>query len=183
MQEPEYRPMQRVKRHFFAMRNGVIADALRKAGSPFRFIFGLNLPQLIETRDMIGKDAALAEELWANTSTRESMLLAPMIMPVESFTKEDAYRWVAMVTSAEVADIFCHRLLRNCSFAPDLAVDLAAENRSDMERYCAGRLAINILNNDVACGKRVAKLLDGATGSMVISISRQLNDHLLLIQE
>ena len=33
--------MQIVKRHFFAMRNGIIADTLRRAGSPYHIIFGL----------------------------------------------------------------------------------------------------------------------------------------------
>ena len=46
--ETSFNEMQTVKRHFFALRNGVIADALRRAGSPFRIIFGLNLPQIAE---------------------------------------------------------------------------------------------------------------------------------------
>ncbi len=37
-----------IKQRLYAMRNGVIADSLRNAGSPYRSIFGLNLPQLTE---------------------------------------------------------------------------------------------------------------------------------------
>ena len=32
MDTPKYNPMQTVKREFFAMRNGIIADTYRKAG-------------------------------------------------------------------------------------------------------------------------------------------------------
>ena len=53
--EQHYGPMQTVKRRFFAMRNGVIADVLRKGGSPFRTIFGLNLPQIAEIAADTGK--------------------------------------------------------------------------------------------------------------------------------
>ncbi len=43
-----YSRMQEMKRAIYAMRNGVVADALRSARSPYRFIMGVNLPQLKE---------------------------------------------------------------------------------------------------------------------------------------
>ncbi|MDE6370251.1 MAG: hypothetical protein K2K92_02035, partial [Duncaniella sp.] len=83
---PEYSPIQTIKRRFFAMRNGVIADTLRKAGLPYRIIFGLNLPQIAEIAEETGADEALARQLWADTGTRESMMLAPMIFPLSSLS-------------------------------------------------------------------------------------------------
>ena len=68
--------MQTVKREFFAMRNGIIADTYRKAGTVFKIVFGLNLPQLVEIAGRTPHSRELAEALWANTTTRESMLLA-----------------------------------------------------------------------------------------------------------
>ena len=44
----QYNQMQIIKRRFFAMRNGIIADTLRKAGLDYRMIFGLNLPQITD---------------------------------------------------------------------------------------------------------------------------------------
>ncbi len=139
-----FNEMQTVKRHFFALRNGIVADTYRKAGSKFRIIFGLNLPQIVEISEMTPRSAALAEVLWRNTSTRESMLLAPMIYPREEFTKEQARRWVAEVPSAEVADILCHRLLRHMPFAAELAASFA-DSEVDMERYTSLRLMFNLV--------------------------------------
>lgn len=34
----EFNPMQRLKRRFFAMRNGALADQLRKGGVPHKII-------------------------------------------------------------------------------------------------------------------------------------------------
>lgn len=101
-----------VKRRMFAMRNGVIADVLRRNGSPYKIIFGLNLPQLDEMALELGKDKALAKELWQNNSTRESMLLAPMLMSVESVTIDEAIKLVGESPCCETTDILCHKLLR-----------------------------------------------------------------------
>ena len=95
--------MQTVKRRFFAMRNGVIADTLRSAGLPYKIIFGLNLPQIVEIAGDVPHKRELAEALWANNTTRESMLMAPMLIDPSSFSMEDARRWLDTVPTAEVA--------------------------------------------------------------------------------
>lgn len=155
MTEPTYSPMQTVKRRFFAMRNGIIADTLRKAGSPFRIIFGLNLPQIVDIASGIGTDSVLAEKLWANSTTRESMLLAPMIADRESFSESDALRWIEAVKTAEVADILCHRLLRHLPFAWDLALKLVDDN-SECKIYTGMRLVRNLLYSDPERAKSLA---------------------------
>lgn len=139
-----FNEMQTVKRQFFALRNGIVADTYRKAGSNFRIIFGLNLPQIVEIAEQTPHSAALADSLWHNTTTRESMLLAPMIYPREEFTQELARQWVAAVPSVEVADILCHRLLRHMPYAAALAASLA-DSDSDIERYTGLRLMFNLV--------------------------------------
>ncbi len=141
--EEGFNEMQTVKRRMYAMRNGVIADALRKGGSPFRVIFGLNLPQLVEIADGIGKDREMAVRLWNNNATRESMLLAPMLMPAGEFTEEEALKWGREVPATEVADILCHRLLRHLPYALDLSKKLIAD-ASPMAHYTGVRLMLNI---------------------------------------
>lgn len=61
-----------IRQQFYTFRNGIIADTLRKAGDPHRIIFGLNLPQITDIARLIGLDASLARELWADTSCREA---------------------------------------------------------------------------------------------------------------
>lgn len=45
---PEFNLMQTVKRRFFAMRNGALAEQMRSRGLTYRINFGLNLPQIKE---------------------------------------------------------------------------------------------------------------------------------------
>lgn len=168
MNAPSFNAMQTVKRRFFAMRNGIIADTLRKAGSPFRIIFGLNLPQIVEIANETGVSMQLAEDLWANNATRESMLIAPLIADKEAFTQADAERWIATIPAAEVADILCHKLLRYQSYAWELAEKIVADNttlkeladstptRAEWGHYTAVRLAFNLLSQDPARALAIA---------------------------
>ncbi|MGN1238657.1 MAG: DNA alkylation repair protein, partial [Muribaculaceae bacterium] len=94
-----------IKQQFFTYRNGILADRLRSAGDCHSVIFGLNLPQIADIAKMAGTDKTLAEQLWDNTTTRESRLIAPMIYPREQFCIAMAREWIESVENTEVADI------------------------------------------------------------------------------
>ena len=79
-----------IKSEFFALRNGEIADRLRRAGSPYKIIFGLQLSQLDAMAARLQKSTELADVLWQNTSTRESRLLAVLVYPLDSLTRQVA---------------------------------------------------------------------------------------------
>lgn len=139
--------MQEIKREMYAMRNGIIADALRKAGSPYRFIMGVNLPQLKEIALRHGIDAGLAAELRADTACRESQLLAPMMMPSDMIDAAGAEEWIRSSTSREATDILCHSLLRDKDYALSLAARCLADDETDDEvRYAGIRLLWNLVN-------------------------------------
>lgn len=141
--QTKYSPMQALKRAMFAMRNGVVADALRQGGSPFKIIFGVNLPQLAEIAARCGQSKEFACEVWANSTTRESMLIAPMLMPPEAFDRALALEWVSQVPCPEVADVLCLKLLRRTDYALSLAVDLSASD-VPLTRYTGLRLMCNL---------------------------------------
>lgn len=181
--ESSFNDMQSVKRNFFAMRNGVIADTLRRSGSPFKIIFGLNLPQISEIalRSPHGRD--LAERLWANATTRESMLIAPMLVEGEEFTVDDARRWIAEIPAEEVADVLCLKLLKKLPFASELADELAASDNA-MSRYTGLRLKFNILNSDVKDALRYAEsVLSVETDQRCRILATQLKDECLWLLE
>ena len=137
--------MRLVKQRMFALRNGVIADTLRKGGSGYKIIFGLNLPQLVEMAENFGADPELAEALHDNVSTRESLLLAPMLVDAEKFRFEDANRWIASSPDMEAVDILCHKLLRKLPYAVDLIATNLMPQKPALTRYAALRLCMNLL--------------------------------------
>ena len=136
-----------IKQQFFAYRNGMLADTLRKAGDPHKMIFGLNLPQIMQIAAETGKNKVLATALWTDEyGCRESRLLAPMLMPSQEFTIDEAMEWCSGVECVEVADVLCHRLLRGTDFAYKLAQLLCSDAKDAMEKYVALRLIANLLS-------------------------------------
>ena len=131
--------IQEVKHRCYAMRNGAVADTMRRLGAPYRVIFGVNLPQLKEIASDIQPDAALAAQLWATDSTRECVLIAPMIMPHDAFPIETARQWIATAPSTEAIDVLCLKLLGKMPYKAELADELLLSD-SELTRYASMRL-------------------------------------------
>jgi hypothetical protein len=171
---PEFNNMQTVKRRFYAMRNGALAAQMRNAGLNYSINFGLNLPQIKEiaaeqnTTLTSAELLQLACDLWKNNTTRESMLIAPMLYPADLMTEKVALQWMVQAPTTEVADNLCHSLLRKLPFAGTLparflnastatatdsnstiantnATTEGSNSATDMQRYTALRLWLNLL--------------------------------------
>lgn len=138
---PEFNEMQKVKRHFFALRNGIVADTLRKAGLPHRIIFGLSVVDLKTMSREIGVNPELSALLRANVSTRESRLLWPMIADVSQVDEDSALAMLSEVMSCEEADILCNALLRRCACSAAAAARLEAKaDATKLQRYAVMRM-------------------------------------------
>lgn len=118
-----------IKQRFFAFRNGMLADNLRRqCALPHKTIFGLLLPQIKEIAAECGKNEAMAARLWEE-DCRESRLLAILISTENPLAK------ITQLRSSEEADILCHTHLRHLPNAADLASSLG---------YLSARLARTI---------------------------------------
>ncbi len=177
-----YNDIQLIKREFFAMRNGIIADNMRRAGMPYKIIFGLNLPQLQEIAGAVGENREMAERLWENRTTRESMLLAPMIFPRAEMTRELARKWVGESMSVEVADMLCHKLLRHLPFALEFAEELSASDAM-MDRYASLRLLFNLLPSSKEIARKIAAAEISKAEQPVLSLARRLLDEVEFLDE
>ncbi|MDE6650301.1 MAG: DNA alkylation repair protein [Muribaculaceae bacterium] len=133
-----------IRKEFFAFRNGMIADTLRKGGLEQKYIFGLQLPQIKEIAiryrpDNNDEAYMLAQMLWDDKECREARLLACHIMPPEAMTKEEASKWANDASSREESDILAFRLFRHMPFASELAEETAA-NGSKLNEYTASAI-------------------------------------------
>lgn len=142
-----YNRMQEIKRRIYAMRNGVVADALRKGGSPYRFIMGVNYPQLREIAADFAGDCELAAALRADADCRESQIIAPMVMPAGTLDRAEARKWLTSLNSREATDALCHSLLRREPYTLKLAAECLAPDVEDEPTLYGGiRLAWNLVN-------------------------------------
>ena len=140
-----------LRKEFFAFRNGIVADKLRKAGDPHSMIMGCLLVDIIGITTRVRNDinnaeqlVAIANELWADTKSRECRLAAPMLYPAELMSLEMANAWCETVETVEIADNLCHKLLRNIQDADKVVRHLIAQDRPLM-KYTGYRLMLNLL--------------------------------------
>ncbi|MBD5217127.1 MAG: hypothetical protein HDS70_03020 [Bacteroidales bacterium] len=115
-------------KRFFALRNGVLADAVKKAGCPCPRVYGLNVPQIASIAREIGTDDVLARKLWTEKECRESRLLACYLFDADAMTHEEALRLAADVQSVEEADMLAFRLLKRMSHPERIAEALEDSN-------------------------------------------------------
>lgn len=204
-QLPEFNAMQRVKRRFFAMRNGDLAQQMTERGAKYRINFGLNLPQISEiARDFLpgGKEHTVCDDgftplptgfdmadfsrrLRDNTSTRESMLIAPMLFPVERLTHEEALGWARSVPTPEVADVLCLKLLRNYHDASRL-VEILSGDSEPLSRYVALRLALNLFQSGKLSPESLLPMVvaeESRKSQLTASLCRQLRDEIAFLTE
>ena len=175
--DPRFNEFQMLKRKFFALRNGILAERLRASGDMHRIIFGLTLAQVMDIARSMTPSTELAEKLWANDTTRESRLLAPMIWPCEDVSPEKALKIASEVMSTEEADVLCHRWLRKMPFAPEL-IDRIYASEDDLQRYIALRLALNLINTAREKAKRLAEIEKDAHTPYLKSLAIQILDEI-----
>lgn len=136
METTEPSLLKEIKKSFFTFRNGIVADTLRKAGMPYKMIFGLQIPQIAAiSREMLAsfgddpeKRGAVAEALWADRDVRESRILAPYIYDPEQISVDKALELAANIRTREEADMLAFRLFKRM---PDAQALLAAMEASD----------------------------------------------------
>ena len=136
--------LRNARHSFFAYRNGIVADALRKNGDPHTMIMGCQLTDIATIAAAITPSKEVAEAFWADSKHRECRLIAPMLYPTDEMTEHCAMQWAQSVECEEVADVLCHRLLRQLSFAQQMAEALLGST-SPLEKYTGARLLLNLL--------------------------------------
>lgn len=109
-----------IKKSFFAFRNGIVADTLRKAGMPYKVIFGLQIPQIAEIARSQSPSLSIAEQLWNDRDVRESRILATYLFPLDKINMEKAMELARDVQTQEEADMLAFRLFKRLTFADTL---------------------------------------------------------------
>jgi len=178
----EFNRFQQIKREFFAFRNGLLADTLRRGGSPFKIIFGLNLPQIKEVASHFQPDRELASLLWENRTTRESRLIAPMLYPVDEMDKATALSWINDISTSEVADVAVHSLLKRLPYSKDMIAELMA-SENVWKRYVALRIMWSFLGDDVDWIEVLVKQEISRKDNVTLRVAMQLLDEIEFLKE
>ena len=111
--------------------NGIVSTNMRQRGLDYKLNFGLSVQQIKDLAKRYQPDSELAETLWAD-NTRELKILATLLYPTDSFTKEKAGDWGVSIPNQEIREQVCANLLQNVTFAREIALEWAKSPVADV---------------------------------------------------
>lgn len=110
--------------------NGVISSSMRDKGMHYKLNFGVPLLEVKQIASRYHPDSELATALWKE-DIREFKLLAPLLQPVNQYTRDAALSWISEIPYPEIAEQCSRYLFSELPDAYPLAIYLF--NRSDLK--------------------------------------------------
>jgi 3-methyladenine DNA glycosylase AlkD len=120
--------------------------------------FGVPVPRLRAIAKEIGKDHALAAELW-RSGIHEARIIAPLIEDPARVSERQADRWVRQFYSWDICDLCCNNLLRKTPFAHDKALEWSAGEREFVRRAGYVMMAVLAVHDKAAADSVFAEYL------------------------
>ena len=126
-----------IKNDFFAFRNGIVADSLRKLYPAATMIYGLTVPQFVELSKKYPHDFELADALWKDGKSRESRIFSFYLFPVNEIREDYVVKMLIEVMSREEAELLAFKVLKNLPKAKDIYLTLSNQTFDNPNsQYC-----------------------------------------------
>jgi 3-methyladenine DNA glycosylase AlkD len=134
--------------------NGIVSDSMKQKGIHYKLNYGVSIPRLKEIAATYEPNHDLARRLW-HLHSRETMILACFLQPVETYSKNTALHWVSKFNQIEIVEIACMSLFSKLSFADQLSIELVSSN-NDWEKITGFILSARIAEGlDIAFSEKI----------------------------
>ena len=119
----------KIKRSFRLLMSGPTSQSMTQKGLGYKINWGVPFIELKKMALEYGKDYELAIELWKE-DIRECKILATLIMPAEKMLPEITDIWMEQVKSQEMAEMLAFNLLQYVDYAPAIAYEWIATDKT-----------------------------------------------------
>ncbi len=102
--------------------NGITSDQMKQNGIIYKQNYGVSIPRIKEIAASYGKKHDLAQRLW-NLDIRETMIMATLTQPVESFSMKMANEWAEKFDQIEIVEQTTMNLFCKLPFASALCTE------------------------------------------------------------
>ncbi len=92
-----------IRRKIRLLKNGEVAESMREKGLHYKINWGASLLHLKEIASELEPNHDLAIRLW-DFKHRETMILATMLEPIESFDKKQFDKWLIDINNIELVE-------------------------------------------------------------------------------
>ena len=161
MNEQTHQKLMEIKRSFRLLMNGPGSQSMRDKGLGYKINWGVPFTELKKMAEEYGKDYDLAIELWKE-DIRECKILATLIMPAEKMLPEITDIWMEQVKSQEMAEMLAFNLLQHVDYAPAIAYEWIATDKTLYEIAGFQLLARLFANGQEANERGINEFLDQA---------------------
>lgn len=161
MNEETHQKLMKIKRSFRLLMSGPTSQSMTQKGLGYKINWGVPFIELKKMALEYGKDYELAIELWKE-DIRECKILATLIMPAEKMLPEITDIWMEQVKSQEMAEMLAFNLLQNVDYAPAIAYEWIATDKTLYEIAGFQLLARLFANGQEANERGINEFLDQA---------------------
>ena len=161
MNEETHQKLMKIKRSFRLLMSGPTSQSMTQKGLGYKINWGVPFIELKKMALEYGKDYELAIELWKE-DIRECKILATLIMPAEKMLPEITDIWMEQVKSQEMADMLAFNLLQYVDYAPAIAYEWIATDKTLYEIVGFQLLARLFANGQEANERGINEFLDQA---------------------
>lgn len=162
MNEETHQKLMKIKRSFRLLMSGPTSQSMTQKGLGYKINWGVPFIELKKMALEYGKDHELAIELWKE-DIRECKILATLIMPAEKMLPEITDIWMEQVKSQEMAEMLAFNLLQHVDYAPAIAYEWIATDKTLYEIAGFQLLARLFANGQEANERGINEFLDQAT--------------------
>lgn len=161
MNEETHQKLMKIKRSFRLLMSGPTSLSMTQKGLGYKINWGVPFIELKKMALEYGKDYELAIELWKE-DIRECKILATLIMPAEKMLPEITDIWMEQVKSQEMAEMLAFNLLQHVDYAPAIAYEWIATDKTLYEIAGFQLLARLFANGQEANERGINEFLDQA---------------------
>ena len=161
MNEETHQKLMKIKRSFRLLMSGPTSQSMTQKGLGYKINWGVPFIELKKMALEYGKDYELAIELWKE-DIRECKILATLIMPAEKMLPEITDIWMDQVKSQEMAEMLAFNLLQYVDYAPAIAYEWIATDKTLYEIAGFQLLARLFANGQEANERGINEFLDQA---------------------
>lgn len=161
MNEETHQKLMKIKRSFRLLMSGPTSQSMTQKGLGYKINWGVPFIELKKMALEYGKDYELAIELWKE-NIRECKILATLIMPAEKMLPEITDIWMEQVKSQEMAEMLAFNLLQHVDYAPAIAYEWIATDKTLYEIAGFQLLARLFANGQEANERGINEFLDQA---------------------
>ncbi len=161
MNEETHQKLMKIKRSFRLLMSGPTSQSMTQKGLGYKINWGVPFIELKKMALEYGKDYELGIELWKE-DIRECKILATLIMPAEKMLPEITDIWMEQVKSQEMAEMLAFNLLQHLDYAPAIAYEWIATDKTLYEIAGFQLLARLFANGQEANERGINEFLDQA---------------------